>query len=132
MDYAFAYVRDKKLASGTDYPYTGRDGTCQSKNKSFKLSGFTDVNGCSDLASKISNHPISVAVDASNWSFYKSGVFNNCKTSLNHGVTLAGVDSQGNWKIRNSWGTGWGESGYIRLAAGNTCGVCNAASFPNF
>jgi C1A family cysteine protease len=64
-----------------------------------------------------------VAVDATNWSRYSGGVFSNCGTSLNHAVLGVGFDSTGNWKIRNSWGTSWGEKGFIRLAPGNTCGV---------
>lgn len=75
----------------------------------------------------VSKAPVSVCVDASNWSFYKSGVFNNCGETtyeqLNHAVVAVGYDSEGNWLIRNSWSTKWGESGYMRLAAGNTCGV---------
>jgi hypothetical protein len=60
-----------------------------------------------------------------------SGVFSNCATSINHAVLLVGIVG-GNWKIKNSWGTGWGESGFIRLAAGNTCGVCAYAGvYPN-
>ena len=35
------------------------------------------------------------------------------------GVQAVGIDtSEGYWKIRNSWGTDWGESGFIRLAYG--------------
>ncbi len=77
----------------------------------------------------ISSRPISVAVDASDWSTYSSGVFNECDSSLNHGVLLVGSNDQ-YWKIKNSWGTSWGESGYIRLFKGNTCGLCNVASYP--
>ena len=73
------------------------------------------------------NRPLSVTVDATNWSHYTSGVFNNCRASINHAVLLVGVVG-GNWKIKNSWGTSWGESGYIRLASGNTCGVCQYAA----
>jgi len=64
-----------------------------------------------------------VTVDASKWSSYRSGVFNTCGTSINHAVLLVGVVG-GSWKIKNSWGTSWGENGFIRLASGNTCGVC--------
>ena len=71
-----------------------------------------------------------MAVDASNWSPYRGGVFSNCRTQLNHGVTLVGV-KDGNWWVKNSWGGSWGENGFIRLAAGNTCGICNMAVFPN-
>lgn len=123
---ALKYVAAKGLASSSAYPYTGKDGSCKSVSASIKISGQKSFSGCSALSSGINSHPISVAVDATNWSNYKSGVFSNCKTSLNHAVLLVGVTS-GNWKIKNSWGTGWGESGYIRMSSGNTCGVCGHA-----
>lgn len=73
--------------------------------------------------------PISVAADASNWLNYKSGVFSDCGTRVNHYSLLVGVNSE-SWKLKNSWGETWGENGYIRLKKGNTCGVCNVASYP--
>lgn len=46
---------------------------------------------------------------------YKSGVINAPTTcNLNHGVLATGYTSD-YIKIKNSWGTGWGESGYIRV-----------------
>jgi len=74
--------------------------------------------------------PVSIAVDASNWSLYKTGTFSNCGASLNHGVLLVAVTEAGVWTVKNSWGTGWGEQGFIQLAAGNTGGLANAASYP--
>jgi C1A family cysteine protease len=118
------YVKASGIASESEYKYVGKDQTCQKTGGSFKINGYTSHTGCTALTSQINKSPISVAVDATNWSPYKSGVFSNCKTSLNHAVLLVGVIG-GNWKIKNSWGTSWGESGYIRLANGNTCGVCN-------
>ena len=82
------------------------------------------------MARAISGRPISVAVDASNWSSYASGVFNDCDSFLNHGVLLVGANDQ-YWRIKNSWGTSWGETGYMRLLKGNTCGICSAASYPS-
>lgn len=130
MDNAFKYVKDHGIVHEDEYPYKAVKQTCSKNAGPFKISGFTDVKSCNDLATAITGRPVSVAVDATNWSPYKSGVFNNCKTALNHGVTLTGVTDQ-YWHVKNSWGTSWGESGYIRLARGNTCGICNAASYPN-
>jgi len=77
--------------------------------------------------------PLAVAVDASNWSFYFGGVFDECKYSeniaLNHAVQLVGygTDSvEGDyWIVRNSWGHSWGEDGFIRLKRESTmeCGT---------
>jgi C1A family cysteine protease len=130
MDNAFKFVRDKGITSEAAYPYKGVKQTCSAATGSFKISGYTDVPGCTALANAITGRPVSVAVDATNWSPYKSGVFNNCAASLNHGVLLVGI-TDAYWRIKNSWGTTWGESGFIRLARGNTCGVCNQPSYPN-
>lgn len=44
-------------------------------------------------------------------------------------VLLTGLADE-YWKCKNSWGTTWGESGYIRLARGNTCGICISGAYP--
>jgi len=129
MDNAFKFVRDKGIVTESEYPYKAVKQNCAIATGPYKIAGFTDINNCNTLASELNGRPIAVAVDATNWSPYKSGVFNNCKTSLNHGVLLVGVTDQ-SWRIKNSWGASWGESGFIRLARGNTCGVCNVASYP--
>ncbi len=61
-------------------------------------------------------------MDATNWSKYGSGIFDNCAKHLNHNVLLIGM-TESFYKIKNSWGTSWGEQGFIRLALGNTCGI---------
>lgn len=129
-DNAYKYIRDKGIATTIDYPYMARDQTCNnSVARAQKISSFVDVPGCTAMLSALQNQPISVGVDASNWSPYKSGVFSNCQSSINHGVVLVGATDT-YWIVKNSWGTGWGESGYIRLAIGNTCAVCNYPSYP--
>lgn len=130
MDNAFKYVKDHGIVHESEYPYKAVKQACSTNSGPFKISGFTDIKSCTDLANALQQRPIAIAVDATNWSRYSSGVFNNCKTSLNHGVLLVGTNS-GNWVVKNSWGASWGENGYIRLATGNTCGLCNVASYPN-
>ena len=68
--------------------------------------------------------PVSVAVCVNNaFSSYNGGIFSGptCH-SINHAVCLVGWDdnqgSEGVWFLRNSWGTGWGESGYMRIEYG--------------
>jgi len=82
------------------------------------------------LAAAVVLKPVAIAVDSANWQFYASGIFNNCGTSLDHGVLLVGYSAT-YWIVRNSWAASWGEAGYIRLSRGNTCGLANMASYPN-
>jgi len=138
MDNAFKYY----LGSGkgaileTDYPYTARGGTCQSSGKTVAvtISKYSDVKQKdeSDLQKSVTQQPVSVAVDARKWQSYRSGVFSGCSAmaQLDHGVLAVGyTDSY--WKVKNSWGTSWGENGFIRVTYGkNECGIANAASFP--
>ena len=66
--------------------------------------------------------PVSVAVYVTSaFQAYTGGVFNACQTGVtNHAVALVGWDdtqgTSGVWLLRNSWGTSWGEAGYMRIA----------------
>jgi hypothetical protein len=65
--------------------------------------------------------PVSVAVYANSaMQGYTGGIFNGCGSGVvNHAVTLVGWDdnqgTSGVWIMRNSWGPGWGEGGYMRI-----------------
>ena len=135
MSYAFNYLTAHGFCSDKDYKYEARDGTCRSsgcEKSEYRISGYTDIPAANTeaLAQALQLRAISVAVDASNWSGYSSGIFSNCGTRLNHGVLLVGVDADGNWRIKNSWGARWGEKGFMRLAKGNTCGIAQVANYP--
>lgn len=129
MDSAFSYVRDHGLVSTDRYPYVARDQSCQIDQGPYKISGYTDAAGCTNLANALAKGPLSVAVDATNWSPYRGGVFNNCAGNVNHGVLAVGFTAQ-YWLVKNSWGPSWGESGFIRVAKDNTCAICNYPSYP--
>lgn len=66
---------------------------------------------------------MTVAVEALFWAFYKEGIYDDCKNEVNHAVLVVGVTKE-YWLIKNSWGIDWGDQGYIKLARGNTCSVC--------
>lgn len=71
---------------------------------------------------------MTVAVNIQNWQFYRAGVFSNCGEEVQHDIFLVGVTDQ-YWRLKNSWGTSWGEDGFIRLSFGNTCGICTRPGF---
>jgi len=138
MDYAFEYLESQGFCTEAQYPYTARDGSCSASKCSSGPTdkAFTDIPAGNEdsLIKSLSTGPVSVAVDASTWSFYNSGVMSSCGKSLNHGVTLVAVDNSAGWaRIRNSWGSGWGEKGHVRIALNkDLCGYADVASFPTF
>ena len=72
---------------------------------------------------------VSVAIRAENDDFrsYKSGIIDGtgCGTDLDHGVTLVGYNANDDaWHVKNSWGSTWGESGFVRIRRGEGMGVC--------
>lgn len=151
-DAVYYYVPGAGLWTDSDYPYTsGNTGTIEScNNEIISWSGnwvidlndwftFYDKRGHhaqeSNLAAYVqSTGPLSVCVNADTWNTYTGeGVLNVCGTTVNHCVQAVGVDvdmEEGYWKIRNSWGTNWGEDGFIRISYGkNTCAVDSHASY---
>lgn len=153
MDTGFVFTqRTGGLCTEAEYPYTSGDskkeGTCAdascSKNSNVAPTGYNDVtpNNDSALMSALVQQPVAVAIqaDQSTFQLYKSGVFTaKCGTDLDHGVLAVGygTDSgQDYYIVKNSWGSVWGEGGYIRLGRGESyqqegqCGILMQPSYP--
>ncbi|WCJ27177.1 Cysteine proteinases superfamily protein [Euphorbia peplus] len=145
MDDAFEFIiKNNGLTTEASYPYKGADGTCNAGKAAATITGYEDVpaNNEGALLKAVANQPISVAIDAgeSDFQHYESGVFTGeCGTSLDHGVTVVGYgtsdDGKKYWLVKNSWGTTWGESGYIRMErdisdAEGLCGIAMQPSYP--
>ena len=149
MDSAFNYIiANNGVDTEASYPYeTSCSYNCRynANNKGATISSYYDVKSGSEsgLQDAVGNvGPVSVAIDASKASFqlYKSGVYYepSCSsTSLDHGVLAVGYgysssDGMNYWIVKNSWGTGWGQAGYIWMAKdmNNNCGIATAASYP--
>lgn len=127
---AYNLTRDKGVPLESAYPYQGQAGQCQAYQPAVKVTGYVNVpsNDATAVETAVATQgPVAVAVAASPWALYGGGVFDGCSTGsapgdLNHAVQLVayGVEgSQGYWVIRNSWGTGWGEGGFIRITRNN-------------
>merc|ERR1711972_1305501 len=126
----------------TDVKNQGQCGSCWAFATTEMIESYAAIATGYDTMSNdlegVMNHlaqvgPLAVAVDASYWGGHRSGVFDGCSfdanIGLNHAVQLVGYGTdpaEGDyWIVRNSWGSSWGEGGYIRLQrqAEAQCGI---------
>ncbi|CAN8258777.1 unnamed protein product [Cochlearia groenlandica] len=145
--FAFQFIIDNGgIDTEEDYPYTATDvSSCnldKKKRHVVTIDGFEDVpENEMSLKKALAHQPVSVAIEASSQAFklYESGVFTgSCGINLDYAALAVGYGSscgQDYWIIRNSWGSDWGESGYIRLQRNvngtyGKCGVAILASYP--
>ncbi|KAL2454685.1 KDEL-tailed cysteine endopeptidase CEP2 [Abeliophyllum distichum] len=147
MEKAFAFI--KKIGGITtehDYPYVGKNNKCKTteeKERAVKISSYKAIPAGSEeaLLAAVAKQPVSVAIDAGGYDFqlYSSGIFSGyCGKDLNHGVAAVGygeANGEKYWLVKNSWGTNWGEAGYIKMKRDSTdnngiCGIALEASYP--
>lgn len=145
MDDAFEYAMDNGMCAESEYPYKAIGGDCHKCDIVVEMSGCVDVtkNNQVDLKEAVSRGPVSIAIEADTQVFqlYKSGILTSadCGTNLDHGVLIVGYGEENGiefWLVKNSWGTSWGDNGYIKLERSDStndpgvCGVAMQASYP--
>ena len=135
MNLGFKYIIDHGIHSEGDYPYAGVDQTCKAGDLSGSTYSAKDcvlVGATTDALTKaLAVQPVSVAFYVNIlFQFYSGGVFNpfTCGGEPNHGVLAVGYNlDEGSYKVKNSWGASWGESGYFRIKIGTGKGTCDMA-----
>lgn len=148
MEGAFKYVIAHGQCDLSSYPYTSgvskTGGTCQKCATVATISSCSDVKPNDQLSLKaaVAQQPVAIAIEADTRYFqsYASGILTSpsCGTSLDHGVLIVGYgESSGQkyWLVKNSWGTSWGDAGYVKIARSdstNDAGICGIAMDPSF
>ena len=144
MEGALKFVIANGQCSLSSYPYTALDGTCQKCSAVARMSSCSDVkpNDQISLTAAVAQQPVAIAIEADTLYFqsYSSGILTSasCGTSLDHGVLIVGYGSENGidyWLVKNSWGTTWGDNGYIKIARSsstNDAGICGIAMDPSF
>ncbi len=136
------------IASEADFPYTPVDpGGCPAWQAPLTRFASWHRIPCGDVeAIKLAimtYGPIDAAVWVGNaFDAYQSGIYEDdltgCEatpcyyTDTNHAIALVGwndngdAENEGYWILRNSWGTEWGEGGYMRIKYNAARVACEA------
>jgi C1A family cysteine protease len=141
MNQGYDYIVDNKIGTEKAYPYRAIDQNCSAKKK--KKAGRVGVSSYSfispanvkGLIAAAKKQVVSVAIEVQDdFMDYSSGVYTNddyCGSSLNHGVAVVGFNTKAKvpyFIVRNSWGPGWGDNGYIKMAVASGAGTCGIAN----
>ena len=143
IQYASNYIRDTGLPVESCYPYTGTDGSCGSacgtyNTSTYRIVSWADVTGTSPTVSAIrdalvSYGPLVTTMDVYDDFFsYVSGVYSHTAGDYagGHAVLIVGYSDAGQYFIvKNSWGAGWGESGYFKIAYSELGTVVNFGDY---
>jgi hypothetical protein len=144
MDSAFLYAIDNGMCSEEADPYKAEYESCNFCEPEVFVNTCMDVEpgNQKDLKSAVAMGPVSVAIeaDAKIFQFYSGGVITSseCGNNLDHGVLIVGYGEEDGipyWLVKNSWGSDWGDKGYVKIKRSeseNDNGVCGIAMQPSF
>ncbi|XP_035622511.1 cathepsin O isoform X4 [Oncorhynchus keta] len=130
-----------KLVKQAEYPYKAETGICHLFSQSHdgvlvKDFAAHDFSGLEEamMGRLVEWGPLAVTVDAISWQDYLGGIMqHHCSCHhANHAVLVTGYDTTGDvpyWIVQNSWGTSWGNKGYVYIKMGdNVCGIADSVT----
>jgi C1A family cysteine protease len=124
------YIKNTGLPLETCYPYSATNGTCSTacynwQANSYKITGWGYVATTAPTVDAIKNAlvtygPLVTTMDVyADFFSYHSGIYKYVSGAYQggHAILIVGYDDTTQcFKVKNSWGTGWGEAGYFRIA----------------
>ena len=141
------YIKNNGICKYGDYEYNGKKNWfCNNK-----CNRYPNLNGCYRVPSNdnislkkaLLHSAITVAIEADNLYFqhYKNGIIDDeikCGSNVDHGVLLVGFGEENGkkyWLVKNSWGSDWGDNGYVKILRNDTndndnSGVCGILTMP--
>ncbi|KAF8061988.1 Actinidain [Scenedesmus sp. PABB004] len=143
-------IKNKGLTEEAKYPYTGVDGSCdkalETEKHTLRVDSWEDVPFSNETAmtQAVSVTPIITAICVGpaldDWHHYAGGIFDapccekEKEVALDHGIVVVGYGEEGGvpyWVLKNSWGEGWGEKGFMRIRRNHgKDGKCRLAMYP--
>ena len=79
LEYTFLYLQKKGVKTEQSYPYVGKDKNCKaSRGGPYKIVSYNRDITCGGLYRSLLNGPVTVAVEALFWGFYKEGIYDDC------------------------------------------------------
>lgn len=140
---SFEYLEKADYCTEDSYSYkAGKGSSCMASGCTTgiprgSIQGYNRIDHENQVKAVLNQHIIAAGVDgaANALVLYKNGVLtDSCEAKQNHYVTMVGYGTDGGndyWKVKNSWGSSWGEKGYMRLKQGsNLCGIGQFLYYP--
>jgi C1A family cysteine protease len=141
---AMAYVAKTGLETETEYPYTGVGGKCnynakEATNTTVTGAAFVTPKSATDLFAGVYQQPVAIIVEANQnvFQLYTSGIITTgCGVALDHAITAVGYTPT-YFIVKNSWGTTWGQQGYLWISTSTdyndglgACGIFSQPQYP--
>ena len=137
------------LTTASNYPYKAVQQTCDTALESDhvvtipKSPSYRSVWTDAQMQKAVyTSGPVAIGIQSAVPCFqqYSSGILTpencNCGNAIDHAVTVVGWGEENGikyWKVRNSWGSNWGEAGYVRMqrTSQGMCGMYTQAAYPS-
>jgi len=144
-DSVFEYVKNTGAVTAESYPYMGVEQSCGSGTIEIPagaVTGFYNVpKDPQSIMEAVAQQPVSVVVQSKQAIFqsYSGGIITgDCDAATDHVVLIVGYGTENGidyWTVKNSWGTDWGEAGYVRIERNvsqqdGQCGIRNWPTYP--
>ncbi len=131
-DRALYFFQTQGVTEEAYYPYKDVDQNCTGLQSGWdsrltKITGYSKINGIDAIKDYLATKgPVEACISVYEDFFnYRSGVYKHVSGESvgGHCVCIVGYNSSGGyWSCKNSWGTGFGESGFFNIAFGQ-CGI---------